>query len=68
MRDFILMCGMEMGLIPVPRHKMVLSCDLVQGVVAVGVRPALPIHGVEMIWPVALCGLECCRLLSLLQS
>ncbi|XP_045930718.1 uncharacterized protein LOC123986486 [Micropterus dolomieu] len=47
--DFILMQGMEMGLIPVPRHKMMLECDLVTGVVAVGVRPALPIDGVAMI-------------------
>jgi len=48
-RDFILMRGMKMGLVPVLRHKMVLDCDLVQGVVVVGVRPALPIDGVEMI-------------------
>ena len=49
MGDFILMQGMEMGLVFVPRHKLVLDCDLVQGVVAVAVRPALPFDGVEMI-------------------
>ena len=47
--DFVLMRGMEMGLIPVPRHTMVLDCGLVRGVVSVGVRPALPIDGVHMI-------------------
>ena len=47
--DFILMRGMGMEQIPVPLHNMVLECDLVHGVVAVGVRPALPIDGVVMI-------------------
>ena len=47
--DFVLMQGMGMELIPVPRHNMVLDCALVQGVVAIGVRPALPIDGVVMI-------------------
>lgn len=43
------MRGMKMGLVPVPRHKMVLDCDLVQGAVTVGVHPALPVDGVVMI-------------------
>ena len=47
--DFILMRGMGLELTPVPRHNMVLECDLVRGAVAVGVRPALPIEGVAMI-------------------
>uniref|UniRef100_A0A671XNE1 SCAN box domain-containing protein n=1 Tax=Sparus aurata TaxID=8175 RepID=A0A671XNE1_SPAAU len=48
-REFILMRGMEMGLVPVLLHSMMLDCDLVQGVVAVGVRPALPVDGVALI-------------------
>ncbi|KAI9534879.1 hypothetical protein NQZ68_010265, partial [Dissostichus eleginoides] len=34
--DFVLMSGMEMGLIPVPRHTIVLDCELVRGVVSIG--------------------------------
>ena len=47
--DFVLMRGMEMGLAAVPRHTIVLDCDLVQGVVPVGVCPALPLDEVQMI-------------------
>lgn len=47
--DFVLMRGMEMGLIPVPRHTIVLDCELVRGVVSIGVRPALPLEGIHMI-------------------
>ncbi|KAJ4920941.1 hypothetical protein JOQ06_023085 [Pogonophryne albipinna] len=47
--DFVLMRGMEMGLIPVQRHTVVLDCELVRGVVSIGVRPALPLDGVQMI-------------------
>ncbi|XP_034078707.1 uncharacterized protein LOC117550381 isoform X2 [Gymnodraco acuticeps] len=47
--DFVLMRGMEMGLIPVRRHTVVLDCELVRGVVSIGVRPALPLDGVQMI-------------------
>lgn len=43
------MTGMEMGLIPLPCHKLELDCDLVQGVVTVGLCPALPIDEVHMI-------------------
>lgn len=47
--DYVLMRGMEMGWIPVPRHAMELYCELVQGIVSVGVRPELPIEGVHMV-------------------
>ena len=43
------MRGMEIGLIPVPRHTIVLDCELVRGVVSIGVRPALPLDGIHMI-------------------
>lgn len=32
-----------------PLHEVMLSCDLFQGEVAVGMRPALPVDGVTMI-------------------
>ncbi|KAI3372618.1 hypothetical protein L3Q82_023087, partial [Scortum barcoo] len=47
--DYILMRGMEMGWIPAPRHVMKLDCELVQGIVSVGVRPELQIEGVSMV-------------------
>ena len=47
--NFILMRGMGMTIIPVPVHKMELACGLVTGEVAVGVRPALPVEGIDMI-------------------
>ncbi|KAI9525808.1 hypothetical protein NQZ68_002356 [Dissostichus eleginoides] len=45
--DFVL-SGMEMGLIPVRRLTIVLDCELVRGIVSIGVRPALPIDGEEI--------------------
>ena len=47
--DCILSRGMGLTILPVPLHKMVLNCELVQGEVAVGVRPALPVEGVHFI-------------------
>lgn len=47
--DSVLSRGMGLSVFPVPLHKMVLNCQLVQGVVAVGVRPALPIEGIHFI-------------------
>lgn len=38
-----------MGLIPLPRLKLELDCDLVQVVVTIGVCPAVPIDEVHMI-------------------
>lgn len=38
-----------MGLDTVPRHFLKLDCDLVQGIVPVGVRPKLPIEGIAMV-------------------
>ena len=50
--DCILSRGMGffrgMAILPVPLHK-VMSCELVQGEVAVGVWPALPVEGVHFI-------------------
>ncbi len=45
----ILMRGMELNVLPVLLHRMNLDCDLVQGEVSIGVRPALPVEGVDMI-------------------
>ncbi|XP_034567353.1 uncharacterized protein LOC117832370 [Notolabrus celidotus] len=47
--DVILMRGMGLGVVPVPLHTVVINCGLVQGEVAMGVRPALPIEGVDVI-------------------
>ena len=47
--DKILMRGMGLGVVPVPVHKMNLDCELVQREVTMGVRPALPIEGVDII-------------------
>lgn len=47
--DFVLMRGIGMELVSVPRHKILLENELVRGAVTVGVRPALPIDGVSMI-------------------
>lgn len=43
------MQGMELGMVSVPRHYIKLDCELVQGVVAVGIHPALPLDGIAMI-------------------
>lgn len=47
--DLIFMWGMSMMAIPVPVHKMELVCGLVTGEVVVGVRPALPVEGDDII-------------------
>lgn len=54
--DFILMRGMELGCVPVPRHSVFLECDFVSGVFPVAVRPALPVEGVDMILGNDICG------------
>lgn len=41
--------GMGLKTMFVPVHKMFLSCDLVQGDAEVGVRPELPVEGVDII-------------------
>lgn len=47
--DCVLSRGMSLTILPIPLHKIVLSCERVQGEVAVGVRPALPIEEVHFI-------------------
>ncbi|XP_049904288.1 uncharacterized protein LOC126392736 [Epinephelus moara] len=47
--DFVLMWGMGLIVEPVPLHSLILDCGLVQGEVAMGVRPALPVEGVDVI-------------------
>ena len=47
--DKILMRGMGLDVVLFPEHKMNLDCELVQGEVPMGVRPALPIEGVDLI-------------------
>ncbi|XP_030283654.1 uncharacterized protein LOC115587797 [Sparus aurata] len=47
--DKILMRGMGLDVVPVPVHKMNLDCELGQREVLMGVRPALPIEGVDII-------------------
>ena len=43
-------------MLPVPVHKLALDCDLVRREVAIGVRPSLPIPGVDSILGNDLCG------------
>ncbi|XP_065894244.1 uncharacterized protein [Dysidea avara] len=45
----VLLQGVEMGVISVPLHVVSLQSDIVSGVVAVGLRPSLPVKGVSMI-------------------
>ncbi len=40
---------MGLNVLPVPVHKLELDCGLVQGEVAMGVHPALPIRGMDVI-------------------
>lgn len=47
--DCILMRGMDLNVLPVPLHKLELDCGLVQGEVAMGMCPALPICNVDVI-------------------
>ena len=47
--DNVLMKGMDLDVLPVPAHKLRLDCGLVQGEVTMGVRPALPVQGVQVI-------------------
>lgn len=47
--DFILMKGMELGVVPVPRHEVRIDCDLVRGFVPVAVWPELSLKGVSMV-------------------
>ena len=45
----VLIQGVECGFVNVPLHNIYLSSDLVTGLVAVGVRPALPFKGVHLL-------------------
>ena len=44
-----LMQGMELETARVPLHKVILNCDIVSGLVMVGVRHLLPIKGIDLI-------------------
>lgn len=46
--SFIPVLGMGLNILRVPLHKMMLSCDLFQGEVTVGVHSPLPLDGVAM--------------------
>uniref|UniRef100_A0A3B5B1E3 SCAN box domain-containing protein n=1 Tax=Stegastes partitus TaxID=144197 RepID=A0A3B5B1E3_9TELE len=52
----ILSRGMGLTVLPIPLHRMVLQCELVQGEVVVGVCPALPIEGVHFVLGYGLAG------------
>lgn len=54
--DKILLRGMGLRVLPVPVHRLNLDCAFVQGEVPVGVRPALPVAGVDMIFGNELAG------------
>jgi hypothetical protein len=58
----VLITGIGLNTLSIPLHKMMLDCGLVKGEVVVGVRPSLPIEGInvilwnnlpgERVWPV----------------
>uniref|UniRef100_A0A3B3C6W3 Reverse transcriptase domain-containing protein n=1 Tax=Oryzias melastigma TaxID=30732 RepID=A0A3B3C6W3_ORYME len=41
--------GLSLDVLHVPQHRFMLSCGFFQGVVSMGVRPALPVDGVHII-------------------
>ncbi|XP_055788765.1 uncharacterized protein LOC129861392 [Salvelinus fontinalis] len=45
----VLIRGIGLNTLSVPLHKMMLDCGLVKGEVVVGVRPSLPIEGVDVV-------------------
>ena len=45
----VLVQGVELGVIRVPLHRVFLKSNLVSGFVTVGVRPTLPLEGVDFI-------------------
>lgn len=47
--DFVLLQGVELGVIKVPLHKIYIKSELVNGPVIVGVRPTLPVKGVSLL-------------------
>lgn len=57
--DKILMQGMGINVAPVPVHRVNLECELVQCEVSVGVRPALPVEGIDMILGNNLADMSC---------
>ena len=49
MGDSVLMQGMECSTIEVPLHSVLLQSNLKSGPVIVGVRPSLPVEGVDFV-------------------
>ena len=45
----VLIQGVECGFVNVPLHNIYLSSDLVTGLVAVGIKPSLPLKGVHLL-------------------
>ena len=45
----LMLQGVELGHVSVPLHNVNLECDLVVGLVTIGVRPQLPVKGVAVI-------------------
>lgn len=43
------MRGMDLMALPVPLHRLVVRCGLVQGEVIMSVRPTLPVEGLHSI-------------------
>lgn len=54
--DVVLSRGLVLTVLPVPAYKVCLSCELIQGEVGFGVRPALPLEGVHVIFGNSLAG------------
>ena len=47
--DSVLLQGIELGTVRVPLHRVELSSKLVSGLVVVGVRPSLPVEGIQLV-------------------
>ena len=52
----VLLQGVELGVFNVPLHKVFLKSTLVNGPVSLGVRPSLPVQGVDLILGIDLAG------------
>ena len=44
----VLISGVEMGVLEVPFHEMNIKSSLINGDIVIGMRPSLPVEGIEM--------------------
>lgn len=63
----VLVQGIEMDYVPVPLHQVQLECSLVSGIFRVGVRPTLPVKGIDFILGNDIAGGKIMPVLELLE-